>query len=679
MAFLLVCLFLVSENSVSARDAFVSQYIQTVYNQQNGIGSSEVNCLYQSSSGYIWIGTDGGLYRSKGSEFQSINLWDTDRTDVYSINCLLQDNTGRMWVGTENYGLFYIENGESYHLQDEYYAGIKNIFDVCETEDGTVYVATPQGLFTCKYNDDDVMIMEKYVDTTVSGIQFSEISSRGNEVWAINGISNVYVLGKDALIGQVNLSDVMVDELSCVDVIEDKIYVGTTGRDVVVFDNLAGYNILSANIDSINSIMKDDKGYLWICGDNGIGFFDSNYNFIKANDCLIDNYITDAIQDYEGNYWFSSKRMGVLLLCRSKFQDFNMYTGMQDTMVNSVFINNNDKYIGTDDGLIIYDGNNEKVNNELTDMLSGISVRHVIRDSHNTLWVGTYRKYGMVRVSSTGAIDYYTRASGLPSTSINYLCELKNGNIAVATDSGVAITDRNGQVKKCYTKEQGLEYDNVTCLFETEDGILFAGTDGGGIYAINPMDDTLENFNTEDGLNSNVITVIVEGEEGIWIGTDNGICFYNESFRQISNIEYSNAIYDIEIYGDKLWIISSMGIIDVTEEELRGSQGISRRYLDAEDGLTKTINSVNDSYIDSRGNLYICCNTGICTIDTQNIPYNTVAPKIKVTSVDVDGQLYEMDDLTDGLKIGSDVSRITIEFAVFSYSNRNNIQVEYYL
>ena len=61
LAFLMVCLFLVPQKSSYSKESFVAGYTQTVYNQNNGIGSNEVNCLYQSSLGYIWIGTDGGL------------------------------------------------------------------------------------------------------------------------------------------------------------------------------------------------------------------------------------------------------------------------------------------------------------------------------------------------------------------------------------------------------------------------------------------------------------------------------------------------------------------------------------------------------------------------------------------------------------------------------------------
>ena len=54
-------------------------------------------------------------------------------------------------------------------------------------------------------------------------------------------------------------------------------------------------------------------------------------------------------------------------------------------------------------------------------------------------------------------------------------------------------------------------------------------------------------------------------------------------------------------------------------------------------------------------------------------------PIIKVTRIDIDGTSYEFDDLNDGLVIKSDASKVTIDFAVFSYTNRSNIKVEYRL
>lgn len=680
MAFLMVCLFLVPEYTIVARDAFMARYIQTVYNQKNGIGSNEVNCLYQSNSGYIWIGTDSGLYRSNGAEFKSINLWDTDRTDVYSINCIMQDRAGRVWVGTDNYGLFYIENGESRHLQDEYYEGIKKIYDICQGEDGTIYVATSEGLFLCGTDEEQVMHLLPHPDASLTGIEVRALESKSGSVWMIAGSNIIYLVDAQKKKYTIDTSTFMNDELSCMKRVGEEMYVGSTGRDILRFRSRVSYSKMTVGVEGINNIMTDVNDYVWVCADSGIGYVDNADAFVKINDCEIDSYLSDMIQDYEGNYWIASRRMGLLLLCRSKFTDFNMAAGMQETMVNAVYIYDGVKYVGSDAGLILYDQSNERINNELTDMLNGISVRNIMSDTYGNIWISTYRKYGLIKLEPDGTITNYGRGINLPSLSINSALELHSGMIAAATSEGIAILDKAGNVHRTYTEDDGIEYANITCLYQDEEDRLYAGSEGGGIYVIDLTDDTdIRNYDVENDLNSSVVTAIEQGEEGLWIGTDSGLCFYNESFRSISNVELSNSIYDVEISEGSVWLIGSMGILGSTEEELLGNQGLAGRYLNEADGLTKSVNMTGDSYIDENGLLYICCDTGICTLDTGKIAYNLIPPKIRVTAVDVDGVTYEFNDLANGLKISSDVSRITIDFAVFSYSNRSNIEVEYSL
>lgn len=680
MAFLMVCLFLVPVEMAEAKDSFIAQYIQTVYNQKNGIGSNEVNCLYQSAGGYVWAGTDGGLYRSDGAGFQSINLWDTERTDVYSINCIYQDDESRVWIGTDNYGLFYIKNSENYHFQDEYYSGIKQINDICQTPDGTIYVATVNGVYMCEEDDNGELYMKLHPDTSLSGKNIIEMEAKDDAVWLISSENNIYIIDSEKKQYTINVSEIVTDDVLSIEAINGVMYVGTTGREIIRFNSRASYKKLAVGIDGVNSIMQDYSGKIWVCAENGIGYIDEAGAFIKINDCEIDTYLTDIIQDYEGNYWIASERMGLLLLSRSKFIDYNMSTGMQETMVNTVYTYNNNRYIGSDAGLIIYDENGERINNELTDMLSGISVRHIMSDSVGNLWISTYRKYGLVKVSKDGVIESFGRGNNLPSLSINCSIELKNGMIAAGTDDGVAILMKDGTLKYSYSEEEGLVYSHVNCLYQDSDKKLYMGTEDGGIYVITlGSENSIQNYNTDSGLNSNVITSIVEGKQGVWIGTDNGLCFYNESYRSISNVEVSNSIYDVLINGDDVWIVGSMGILRSTEEELLGNQGISERYLNENDGLTKTVNTTGNSYIDKNNFMYVCCDTGISVLDTSNIYINQVAPKISVTAVDVDGVKYEFNDLADGLKIESNVSRITIDFAVFSYCNRGSIQVEYSL
>lgn len=683
MAFLMVCLFLVPEKTVNAKDTFLSHYIQTVFNQKNGIGSNEVKCLYQSSSGYVWIGTDGGLYRSNGNEFQSINLWDTERTDVYSINCIIQDLDGRMWIGTDNYGLFYIENGENYHLQDEYYDGIKQINDICQTEDGTIYVATSKGLYICEKDENtNNMHMIPYGDSRISGFAFSKIVNQYDLIWGIRDTREIYVFDQDQLLSTIDVSDNISDELSAIACLGDTVYVGSNGRDVLKFNTRYNYEKLTSVVEGINDFMLDNNGYIWVLADNGLGFFDSKQNFTKLYDCEFEGYLTDMIQDYEGNYWLSSSRMGVLLMSKSKFTDYNILSGMEDTMVNTVYRYRGNLYIGSDDGLAVYNYRNEKqtdsATSELTDMLSGISIRHIMSDKNGSLWISTYRKYGVIKVERDGTISNFGRNSGLPSNTVYFTYELSDGTIAAAMDDGLLLLDDQGEMLQSIGAEQGIS-DRVLSIFEDENGLIYLGTDGSGIYVVSADDmSIMAHYDTESGLNSNVVTAIEKGKEGLWIGTDNGLCFLNESFRSISNIEFSNSIYNILFTDDNVWLVGSMGILQTSEEELLGSQGISKRYLDADDGLIREINVDGHNYISSNV-LYVCCNTGVYTIDTRKIHSNKIPPRMKVTAIDVDGTTYEFDDVNNGLRIDSDVSRITIDFAVFSYQNRNDMRIEYML
>lgn len=689
-AFLLVCLFLVpffdNMNLAEAKDSYLCDFTQTIYNQSNGLGNNEVNCLLQSSSGYIWIGTDGGLYRYNGSDFVAINLWDTENADVYSIKSLMQDTSGRVWIGTLNYGLFYLKDGEYRHLETEYYNGIKTINDIHQSDEGDIYVATAKGIYVINDNEDGTVSMEPFSDEELSETEFTGVASIEDSVYAIHGNSEIYVFDKEGKYNVIDTFEIVgSDDLKCIEAINGKIYVGTSGRSIIKFNKRNKYDVLETDIFGINSIKSDDNNYIWVCSDNGLGFFDSSNTFNKLSECEIDNYLSDILIDYEGNYWIASSRMGVLLLSKSKFVDYNMFTGMPETMVNSVFVYKNNRYVCTDDGLIIYNKDGERVFDELTDLLDGISVKHIMSDNDDNLWISTNRKYGLIKYTygsetQESTLVSITRTTGLPGNSVNCSQILRNGNVVAATNEGIAIISKTGRVIYSYGKKDGLSYSNVLCIYQDKNGLIYAGTDGGGIYVFsNDLSEVVDNYNTESGLNANMVTSIEEGEKGLWIGTDNGLGFYNDTYRSISNIEYSNSIYDIIINENFVWIVSSMGVLRTTEDELLGSNGIAARYFDVDDGLDKTINIYSNSYIDDDGVLYICCNDGLCLFDTNDISYNQIAPKIRVTAVDVDGNRYEFDDLSNGLKVKSDVSKITIDFAVFSYRNRGDIQVEYML
>ena len=78
------------------------------FTQADGLGDLSVTALAQDAKGYLWVGTENGLYRFDGSKFRRFDQIG-NLGDGY-INALLADAGGALWVGTLK-GLFLWDEG----------------------------------------------------------------------------------------------------------------------------------------------------------------------------------------------------------------------------------------------------------------------------------------------------------------------------------------------------------------------------------------------------------------------------------------------------------------------------------------------------------------------------------------------------------------------------------------
>ncbi|WP_380022026.1 two-component regulator propeller domain-containing protein [Dokdonella ginsengisoli] len=80
------------------------------YGPADGLPSVYIRTLLQDRPGFVWVGTDTGLYRYDGQRFQAFGLRDGLRSA--SVGHLLEDRDGTLWVGTR--GGLHRWNGESF-------------------------------------------------------------------------------------------------------------------------------------------------------------------------------------------------------------------------------------------------------------------------------------------------------------------------------------------------------------------------------------------------------------------------------------------------------------------------------------------------------------------------------------------------------------------------------------
>src|SRR6185437_12423217 len=85
--------------SVLAQEQRVSQYAHRAWLVRDGFFSGAPDAIAQTTDGYIWIGTDSGLFRFDGSRFEPWSSPDGKKLPSSVIRHLLGARDGSLWIG----------------------------------------------------------------------------------------------------------------------------------------------------------------------------------------------------------------------------------------------------------------------------------------------------------------------------------------------------------------------------------------------------------------------------------------------------------------------------------------------------------------------------------------------------------------------------------------------------
>jgi signal transduction histidine kinase/ligand-binding sensor domain-containing protein/CheY-like chemotaxis protein len=82
----------------SGYELFGQRYSFKYYSKENGLPNMDVLSLLQDRTGFLWVGTDNGLYRYDGRHFREFTT--ADGLPAMSVHTLAESADGTLWVGT---------------------------------------------------------------------------------------------------------------------------------------------------------------------------------------------------------------------------------------------------------------------------------------------------------------------------------------------------------------------------------------------------------------------------------------------------------------------------------------------------------------------------------------------------------------------------------------------------
>jgi len=619
--FLILHLFLLTRLSAQ-------QYNFTTYTIEDGLSQSVVNCIFQDSKGYIWLGTQNGLDRFDGRNFELFRFNPADSNSISNnwIYAISEDTESNLWVGTKG-GLQKYLRAENRFERIRYNTGyqfdVTNYnYDNIRLKNGNILVNTPPviSIYSATEKSFAHYINEFEYDATVEDVRIPTMEDRNGNIWV------------GSTKGLALFSPYRKEFTYC------------------SFKNNSSGNRHTE--EKITALFEDKFSRIWVGTSTGLfysekgntHFEEVNFPLVTGENFRIQNCVRSMLEDKNSNLLIGTEGNGLYILSPEGDNKFRLWnrteinSGIGHDIIQPMLIDKSDNlWVGTLRGISKTDLKQKKFrlyrNNNLpgsTNLLGNV-IAGMFKNDDGIIWVGNWGQGLNLVNPETNEVEHFsTQHEGnhyLPNDFVHVIFKDAERNIWIGTRDGVFIYDKpqNRFVlwTKFFNRPNFPNFENTRIYHIIQDkleNIWIASSNG--LYCFNIAESSQEIFHTdaEPGhrLGANLIYSILEDSEGlIWAATINGLDMYDPRTKQIQHftkeIDGISSDFLISLAEDasgNIWI-GSNAYINIFDKETGQFS-----YMGLEDGLPS--NYIYEIRKDKNNNIWLATGYGLCMYNTKN-------------------------------------------------------------
>ncbi|MCA6074753.1 hybrid sensor histidine kinase/response regulator transcription factor [Fulvivirga sedimenti] len=567
------------------------------FDLESGLSQATVQCIFQDSRGFLWIGTEDGLNRFDGYEFKVFrnNPFDSTSLSYNDISSIEEDQEGNLWIGTYGGGLnqfdpfqekftVYRQNGD-----DQNSISSNVILKIFKDENERLWITTAntnegQGMLHQFLKDENRF--QQY------SITFDGITTNNSRALAQDMYGNLWVGTAEGIF--VFNPD---QEKFITNIRHDPLEKNTIGNN------------------SVMSILVTENGKIWIARSGFPGGGISRIDVLN--------------NEYE-------------LRVRNYYQDLNKVITDQSSLIDNntrdlVKSADGKIWIATGWGISVYDPvkdnfENIKYNSLNTSSIMENDIRSILKDRSGTIWIG-YASKGLSKLSSNKGFLHIGKSDidgqSLITNNVFAIQQDDAGNIWVGSLEGglnKVVFDRNNfagpysitQYRQG-TSRKTMAHPDIFSISDGSDGSLWIGTLGGGLYHFDPTTEEFDIYGFDPSnpyslQNNGVRTTFVAADQSLWTGTNDGL--FKSDVDQGGNRKFLKLIPA----ADNPSSYKHASIASITEDKMGhlwvSSQSGAVYYMNAENKFSMVLQpdrpmKLFSSKFDSKGLLWLCTNVGL--------------------------------------------------------------------
>ncbi|TNE48614.1 MAG: sensor histidine kinase, partial [Bacteroidetes bacterium] len=611
-------------------------YHFNAYTKKDGLSTNSVWAITQDKFGFVWLGTDNGLYRFDGQEFLPFRHDPEDTTSISSnyITYFNLDRQQNLWVGTNN-GLNRLntETGQlnRIDLQTE---GNLHVAYVLETREHQIWVGTMRnGLFRLD----------------------GEIDGQGYHIEHFEHNPD-----DPGTVGSARINHLIEDE-------KGHIWAGyPTGIDRIdpksgKIQHFSHPLLAEGSGNRINDLLLDHEGNVLMT------FLYSGVYYIQPSSPQpqIRPYLpaqlhlpqppgiiyTEILIDQDKNFWLGTATHGLFLIdsTRSHFKIMEHrpeYSGsLSSSDIRAVYEDPQGYiWIGTGDaglnrGKKIPDQYNWFQHDpEQPGSLADGQIRAIAEDPDGNIWIG-YLGQGLEQfafnqrhqlVKKQALRQDAPQGNALSSNDIIKIITDPQGFLWIATNGGGLnkLDPRTGRIEVFRHNPEDpttISGDRIWTICVDHSGYIWLGTYWRGLCRLDPRTKEVKHFRHDpddpNSLSSNLVNALLTDPDGyIWIGTDAGLDRMDPRTETILHFHYdqqephslsNNLIFSLHAGpGRQLWAGTSIGLnrLLLPDDQTKDTAYRFERFYE-KDGLPG--NTIYSIASDQTGNLWVGTDNGL--------------------------------------------------------------------
>ena len=509
----------------------------------------KMSLVYEASDGFLWFGSDEGLFRYDGQQYQQFPV--PDSLGSNTVTAIFEDEGRRFWIGYEDGRIFHLGPAGRLQLwEPEEGLPAARISGFGQGKDGIIWLATyGEGLYCF---DGRRMYNIATEDGLPGNDVYVVVTDEEGRAWigTDGGISVCSVEGGEKNVRNITRADGLPDEIVRAIIPDSKgnFWIGTYDKGICYYDTRKqAFSVVQEDwpFGPVSTLELFEGLELW-AGTEGQGLVRYSLSTGQLSaiefEGLAGKKIYGLHKDCEGNIWVVGNHKPAYAANRQ----FEFIKETADNIQAVLASRSGRLWIGGQDGLYRYDEDKRVFR-----LYKKENVISLFESQAGTIWVGTFGNGLFCIDPATGRERHLTEADGLSNGSILDI-DGRGPYIWLATLGGVTefICDTDVfapghlQVKR-FDEASGLGTNFIYSVFLDSKGRTWFGTDGEGLSYIE--NGQIHNFAEADGIALKAIYSITEDSRGhIWFSSGRDGVFEWDG-RRFQRLSVKEGIRDMAI------------------------------------------------------------------------------------------------------------------------------------